>query len=124
VAVLLPGTSFSLDGNYAPARKLIDAGATVALSTDCNPGSSFTESLPLMITLAALKYKMTAAESISAVTVNAACALDRGGKIGQLKPGFPADIVLWNMSDYRELPYHYGVNLVNKVIKRGKTVSE
>ena len=124
VAVLLPGTSFSLAGNYAPARKLIEEGAVVALSTDCNPGSSFTESLPLMITLAGLQYKMTAAESLSAVTVNAACALDRGGKIGQLKAGFPADIVLWNMSDYRELPYHYGVNLVDKVIKRGKIVSE
>ncbi len=122
VAVLLPGTSFSLAGNYAPARKLIDRGATVALSTDCNPGSSFTESLPLMITLAALQYRMTAAESLSAVTVNAACALDRGGKIGQLKPGLPADIALWNMSDYRELPYHYGINLVRIVIKRGKIV--
>jgi len=122
-AVLLPGTCFSLDSNkYAPARKLIESGVTVALSTDCNPGSSFTESLPLMVTLAALKYKMTAAESISAVTVNAACAIDRGGRLGQLIPGLPADIVIWDMQDYRELPYHYGVNLVKSVIKHGKVV--
>ncbi len=124
-AVLLPGTSFSLKSkNYAPARKMIDSGVIVALSTDCNPGSSYTESLQIIVTLAALNYGMTAAEAISAVTVNAACALDRGGKIGQLKPGLPADIVLWNMLDYREMPYHYGINLAKKVIKQGKVAYE
>jgi imidazolonepropionase len=123
VAVLLPGTSFSLNkGHYAPARKMIDSGVAVALSTDCNPGSSYTESLQIIISLAALNYKMTAAEAISAVTVNAACAVDRGGVLGQLRTGRAADIVLWNMDDYRELPYHYGVNLAAKVIKRGKIV--
>lgn len=123
VAVLLPGTCFSLGhSQYAPARKMIDAGVTVALSTDCNPGSSFTESLPIIISLAGLNYKLTAAESISAVTVNAACAVDRGGKIGMLKTGLQADIAVWKMNDYRELPYHYGVNLIHKVIKRGKIV--
>jgi imidazolonepropionase len=101
---------------------MIDAGVTVALSTDCNPGSSYTESLPLMITLAALNYKMTAAESLSAVTVNASCAINRQDLAGQLIPGFPADAVLWNMNDYRELPYHYGINLVRSVIKRGKII--
>jgi imidazolonepropionase len=75
-----------------------------------------------MTTLAALKYRMTAAEILSAVTINAACAIDRGGKIGQLLAGMPADIVLWDISDYRELPYHYAVNLVGKVIKRGKEI--
>ncbi|SYZ72565.1 Imidazolonepropionase [Candidatus Zixiibacteriota bacterium] len=125
VAVLLPGTSFSLNhGHYAPARKMIEGGVTVALSTDCNPGSSYTESLPMIITLAALNYKMTAAEAITAVTVNAACAIDRAAQIGQLRVGLPADLVLWNMNDYRELPYHYGVNPVQKVIKRGKIVYE
>ncbi|UCD93382.1 MAG: imidazolonepropionase [Candidatus Zixiibacteriota bacterium] len=124
-AVLLPGTCFSLgSGRYAPARKMIDSGVIVALSTDCNPGSSFTESLPLMVTLAALHYKMTAAESLSAVTVNAACAIDRGRQIGLLAAGLPADMVIWDMGDYRELPYHYGVNLVRAVIKRGKVVIE
>ncbi len=121
VAVLLPGTTFSLSGKqYAPARKMIDAGVVVALSTDCNPGSSYSESLPIIISLAALQMKMTAAEAISAVTVNAATAIDRAGKIGQLCEGMQADITVWNMADYRELPYHYGVNLVSQVIKKGK----
>lgn len=121
VAVLLPGTSFSLNkGQYAPARKMIEAGVAVALSTDCNPGSSYTESLQIIVTLAALHLGMSAAEAISAVTVNAACAVGRAGLLGTLKPGLQADIVLWNMNDYREMPYHYGVNLAEKVIKRGK----
>lgn len=123
-AVLLPGTTFSLAGNkYAPARKMIEAGVVVALSTDCNPGSSHTESLPLMISLAALQMKMTAAEAISAVTINAACAIKRQDRIGRLEVGCLADMVLWEMDDYRELPYHYGVNLAQLVIKRGKVVS-
>jgi len=122
-AVLLPGTCFSLGLNhFAPARKMIEGGVVVALSTDCNPGSSFTEAMPLMMTLAALNYRMTAAESLSAVTVNAACAVDRGGRIGQLLPGLPADAVIWEMNDYREFPYHYGVNLARTVVKRGKVV--
>jgi len=122
-AVLLPGTCFSLNsGHYARARDMIEAGVIVALSTDCNPGSSFTESLQLMVTLAALNYRMTAAESISAITVNAACAIDRRGKLGQLMTGLPGDVVIWKMCDYRELPYHYGVNLVKNVVKKGKVV--
>ncbi len=120
-AVLLPGTTFSLGGTqYAPARKLIDAGVVVALSTDCNPGSSYTESLGMIVSLAVLQMKLTAAEAISGITVNAAAALDRAGKIGRLVAGLQADIVVWDMEDYRELPYHYGVNLAGKVIKRGK----
>ncbi len=121
VAVLLPGTTFSLSGKqYAPARKMIDEGVIVALSTDCNPGSSCSESLPIIISLAALQLKMTAAEAITAVTVNAAAAVDRIGKIGQLVEGMQADITIWDMGDYRELPYHYGVNLVSQVVKKGK----
>jgi imidazolonepropionase len=122
-AVLLPGTTFSLGGKeYAPARKMIEAGIAVALSTDCNPGSSYTESLSIIISLAAVEMKLIAAEAISAVTVNAAYAIDRAGKIGQLQVGLPADLVIWDMSDYRELPYHYGVNLVKTVVKKGKVV--
>lgn len=125
VAVLLPGTTFSLAGMlYAPARKMIDAGVTVALSTDCNPGSSCTESLPFMISLASLQLKMTAAEAISAVTVNAACAINRGDSLGRLEVGLPADVTIWKMDDYRELPYHYAVNLISKVIKAGKLAVE
>ena len=123
VAVLLPGTAFALGlADVAPARKLIDRGVIVALSTDCNPGSSMTESLPMIISLAALKLKMTAAEALSAVTVNAACAIGKGETLGRLEEGLPADIVVWDMEDYRELPYHYGVNLVEKVVKNGKIV--
>ncbi|MEW6052065.1 MAG: imidazolonepropionase [Candidatus Zixiibacteriota bacterium] len=121
MAVLLPGTSFSLGArHFAPARKMIESGVAVALSTDCNPGSNYSESLPMMISFAAVHYRMTAAEALSAVTVNAACAVGRGGKIGILAAGLPADMVIWDMDDYRELPYHYGVNLVKSVIKNGK----
>jgi len=124
VAVLLPATTFSLAGDkYAPARRMIEAGVTVALSTDCNPGSSHTESMPLVISLAALQMKMTAAEAISAVTVNAACAVNRQNRLGRLEVGCLADLVVWDMRDYRELPYHCGVNLADLVIKRGKVVS-
>lgn len=123
VAVLLPGTTFSLAGSkYAPARKMIEAGVAVALSTDCNPGSSHTESMPMIISLAALQMKLTAAEAISAVTVNSACAIKRQDRIGRLQVGCLADLVLWEIDDYRELPYHYGVNLAQLVIKRGKVV--
>ncbi len=121
VAVLLPGTSFALGlDEAAPARKMIEKGVVVSLSTDCNPGSSMTESMPMIISLAALKLKITAAESLSAVTVNAACAIGIGDRLGRLESGLPADITIWNMKDYRELPYHYGVNLVKTVVKNGK----
>jgi len=123
VAVLLPGTCFSLGlKKYAPARKMIESGVTIALSTDCNPGSNYTESMQIIIALAAQAYRLTAAEALTAVTVNAACALDRGGRLGQILPGLPADLVLWDINDYRELPYHYGVNLAAAVIKKGKVV--
>ncbi len=123
VAVMLPGTSYSLGhGHYAPARKMIDGGVVVAVSTDCNPGSNYSESLPMIMSFAATHLRMTAAEIFSTVTVNAACAIDMGGEIGMLKPNLPADIVIWDMNDYRELPYHYGVNLVSSVIKRGQVV--
>lgn len=122
-AVLLPGTSFALGlKQSAPARKMIDKGVIVALSTDCNPGSSMTESLPMIISLAAVNLHMTAAEAISAVTVNAACAIGQGERLGRLDVDMPADMVIWDMADYRELPYHYGVNLVETVIKNGKVV--
>lgn len=122
-AVLLPGTSFALGlDKTAPARTMIEKGVIVALATDCNPGSSMTESLAMIITLAALKLKMTAAEALSAVTVNAACAIGQGERLGRLESGLPADIAIWDMRDYRELPYHYGVNLVETVIKNGKVV--
>ena len=124
VATLLPGTSFSLRSKqYAPARKLIEAGAIVALATDCNPGSSYSENLPFMTTLASLQMKLTAAETISAITVNAAYAIGLQNRIGRLECGMQADMVLWDMQDYREMPYHYAVNLANIVIKKGNPVN-
>jgi imidazolonepropionase len=123
VAILLPGTTFSLGGKkYAPARRFIEAGVVVALSTDCNPGSSFTESLGIIISLAVVQMNLTVAEALCGVTVNAAHSIDRGDRIGRLEAGMQADMVVWDMKDYRELPYHYGVNLVSRVIKRGKQV--
>lgn len=122
-AVLLPGTSYSLaHGHFAPARKMIDGGVVVAISTDCNPGSNNSESMPMMISFAAVHLKMTAAEALTAATVNAAHAISMGGQVGMLIPGLPADLVIWDMEDYRELPYHYGVNLVLMVVKRGQVV--
>ncbi|PWB71477.1 imidazolonepropionase [candidate division GN15 bacterium] len=119
-AVLLPGTSYSLGSKkYAPARQMIEAGVVVALSTDCNPGSNNSESLAMMMSLASVQMKMTAAESMSAVTVNAAYAVGRDD-IGVLAPGKLADLVIWDAADVRELPYHYGVNLVRTVVKRGE----
>jgi imidazolonepropionase len=78
----------------------------------------------MIITLGALQMKLTAAEALSAVTVNAACAVNRGGKLGQILPGRQADMVVWQMEDYRELPYHYGINLAGTVVKRGKVVAK
>lgn len=123
VAGLLPGAVFFLGSNaYPPARKLLDAGASVFLATDFNPGSSMTQSLPLMMTLGCLFMKMTPAEALMSSTIYGAAALKKADSIGDLLPGYQADIVLWNADDYRQLPYYYGVNLVEMVIKKGRTV--
>jgi imidazolonepropionase len=125
VAVLLPGTSFYLGKEkYARARKMIDEGAAVALSTDFNPGSSPTENLQLIMSLAALKLKMTPEEIWHAVTVNAAYAINRGEEAGRIAIERKADIVIWDAPNYAYIPYHYGVNHVNMVFKAGKVVVE
>ena len=123
VAGLLPGAVFFLGSNaYPPARTLLDAGSSVFLATDFNPGSSMTQSLPLMMTLGCLFMKMTPAEALMSSTIYGAAALKKADSIGDLLPGYQADIVLWNADDYRQLPYYYGVNLVEMVIKKGRTV--
>ncbi|MCD6167158.1 amidohydrolase family protein [bacterium] len=123
VAGLLPGSVFFLSSqNYPPARRLIQAGVPVALATDFNPGTCMSQSMPMMLTLAGLFMKMTPAEAIVAATANGAKAVDRGDQLGNLAEGKPADLVIWNVSDYRQIPYHFGVNLVNVVIKNGKIV--
>ncbi|MDQ0340006.1 imidazolonepropionase [Caldalkalibacillus uzonensis] len=122
VGVLLPGTAFFLMAEFANARKMIDAGVPVALSTDRNPGSSPTESLPLIMNLGCLKMGMTPAEVLAAATINAAHAISRGHEIGSLEPGKQADVVIWDAPNYAYLQYHFGVNLVDTVIKRGQVV--
>ncbi|HBZ01664.1 MAG TPA: imidazolonepropionase [candidate division Zixibacteria bacterium] len=123
VPVLLPGTTFFLGMNQAaPARLMIEKGLPVALATDCNPGSSMTESMQIIMTLGCLEYKMTPAEVLSASTLNAAFAIDKGSEIGSLAPGKFADLVIWDAEDYREIPYHYGGNMVSSVYKKGVKV--
>jgi len=123
IAILLPGAAFGLGlREYAPARKMIDSGVAVALATDFNPGSSMTESMPMILSLSCLMMRMTPAEAITASTINSACAVDKGDVIGSLEPGKRADLVIWDIENYKPLPYHYGVNLVYQVIKNGKVV--
>ncbi|MCE7794015.1 imidazolonepropionase [Salipaludibacillus sp. CUR1] len=123
VAVLLPGTTFYLGKHtYARARKMIEEGVIVSLATDFNPGSSPTENLQLIMTIAALQLKMSPEEIWNAVTVNAAHAIGRTEQAGQLKEGRNADIVIWDAANYKYIPYHYGVNHVNTVLKNGKVV--
>jgi imidazolonepropionase len=123
IAVLLPGTAFFLMKNdYAPARKMIEAGVPVALSTDSNPGSSPTQAMNLILTLACLGMKMKPAEALAAATINAAYAVDRGHLVGSLEVGKQADILIMDAPNYNYIPYHYGINLVEKVFKKGKRV--
>jgi imidazolonepropionase len=120
VAVLLPGVPFHLMTNrYAPARDLIAAGVPVALATDFNPGSCPTLSMQMIIALACRQLKMTPAEAISASTINAAYALDRGDQIGSIEPGKQADLIILGIPNHRQLPYWFGMNLVHQVIKAG-----
>jgi len=122
VAVLLPGTSFFLRTEWAPARSLVDAGCAVALATDCNPGSSPTESLPMILALACLGMGMGVAEAISAVTLNAAAAIGLADELGSIEVGKRADLVVLEAPSYHHVVYHYGVNPVRHVVKNGKIV--
>ena len=109
VATLLPGTMLFLGKTArAPARQLIDANVPVALATDFNPGTSPTPNFPLVLTLGVSQLKLSVAEALVAATVNGAAALSLAGQIGQITPGFSADMALWDVKDVRELPYWYG----------------
>jgi imidazolonepropionase len=120
VANLLPATSFFLmSQRYAPARALIDVGAIVALSTDCNPGSSMTESMSMVMQLATLQMKMTVEESLTAATLNGAASLGLANETGSIEVGKRADIVLIDAPNYLHLVYHFGVNLVHDVFRDG-----
>ena len=123
VANLLPGTSFFLmSQRYAPARALIDAGAIVSLSTDCNPGSSMTESMSMVMQLATLQMRMTVEESLTAATLNGAHSLGMANETGSIEPGKRADIALIDAPNYLHLVYHFGVNLVRAVMRDGEFV--
>jgi imidazolonepropionase len=122
VAVVLPGVSFFLRERYAPVRLLIDAGVPVALATDCNPGSSHTESLPMIMALACLGAGMRSDETLVAATLNAAAALGRADRLGSLEAGKQADLVVLDAPSHAHLVYHFGVNLVRHVVKAGRVV--
>ena len=120
VATLLPGCEFHLGWKrHAPARKLIEAGAIVALATDYNPGTSPTVSMPMILSLACTQLRMTPAEAIAAATINAAFALKRDKRIGSLEAGKQADLAVFTVEDYREIPYYFGMNRCWMTMKRG-----
>jgi len=119
IANLLPGTSFSLGKAYAPARKMIESGVQVALSTDYNPGSCPTENLQLIMQIAALKLKMKPKEIFKAVTINAAKSIDREKSIGSIEKGKKADFVVFDAKNIEYILYHFGVSHTKKVFKNG-----
>lgn len=123
VATLLPGCDFHLGlKKYAPARALIEAGAIVSLATDYNPGTSPTLSMPMILSLACTQLRMTPAEAIAAATINAAYALRREKRLGSLEVGKQADIAVFEVADYREIPYYFGMNHCWMTIKRGHVI--
>lgn len=119
VATLLPGTAFFLNLPYAPARRMIEAGLTVALATDCNPGSNMCENMQMSMALACMGMRMTVEEAITASTLNGAAALGMSDRIGSIEVGKQADVAIFDTADYPGIVYHYGVNQVRAVVKRG-----
>jgi imidazolonepropionase len=123
VATLMPGCDFHLGlKQYAPARSLIDGGAIVSLATDYNPGTSPTLSMPMILSLACTQLRMTRAEAITAATINGAYALRRDKDIGSLEVGKRGDVAIFDVEDYREIPYYFGVNKCWMTIKNGEIV--
>lgn len=119
VATLLPLTAFALKEEYAPARKFIDAGCAVALATDLNPGSCFSGSIPLTIALACIYMKMSVEETLTALTLNGAAAIDRADRIGSIEAGKQGDVVILHFDTLDALPYYVGMNCVDVTIKNG-----
>jgi imidazolonepropionase len=123
VATLLPGASFHLGATkFAPARKLLEAGVTVALATDFNPGTSPTVNMQAILSIAGSSLRMTPEEAFAAATLGGARALRLDDRLGSLTPGKQADLVVYDVEDYRLIPYHYGMNHVRAVIKKGRIV--
>ncbi|KAB2923350.1 MAG: imidazolonepropionase [Bacteroidetes bacterium] len=119
IATVLPGCSLFLNHPYAPARAMIDAGIPVAIATDFNPGSQMCFSMPMMLTLACTQMRLTPEEAVTAATLNGAAALGISAETGSIEPGKNADVVVYDVHDFRTIAYHYGVNHVWKVIKSG-----
>ncbi len=119
VATLLPGCSFTLSAPYPSARRLLERGLTVALATDFNPGTSYCENMQMMLALGISAMGMTLEEALEATTINGARALAFQDEAGSLEVGKRCDVVLWRIGDYRELGYHFGVNLVDQVFIAG-----
>jgi imidazolonepropionase len=122
VATLLPVTAFSLKESYARGRYIIDHGCAVALATDLNPGSCFSESIPLLFALATLYMGITIEEAVTALTINGAAAIDRADRIGSIDMGKVGDLIILEFPSYKYIPYHIGVSCVEKVIKNGNLV--
>lgn len=122
IACLLPATALYLREDAAKGRQMVDEGVAVAISTDCNPGSSPTTSMPLVMNLACISMRLTPAEALVAATMNAACAIKMEDKVGSLEVGKQGDVVMWDISNYQELQYLFGVNHVDKVWKKGELV--
>lgn len=124
VGTLLPITAFSLKEEYAKGRFMLDNGLPVALATDFNPGSCYSESIPLLFSLATLYMELTIEEAVSALTINGAAALGKDKEVGSLELGKKGDLVILDAPSYEHLSYHIGVNIVDKVIKAGKLIKE
>ncbi len=123
IATLLPGANFHLGlRDYPPARRLIGYGAAVALATDFNPGTSPALNMQFVLSLACAQMRMTPAESITAATINGACALRRSESIGSIEAGKQADLVVMGVNDYREIPYYFAVNHCTMTVKRGRLI--
>jgi imidazolonepropionase len=123
IGVMLPGTPFCLMmPEYAPARLMIDSGVSLALATDLNP-NCYVENMQFMIQLACFNMNMTPAEALTAATFNAACAIKKQHLIGSLEKGKQADVLMLNVENYKQIPYHFAVNHVQTIIKKGKIIS-
>ncbi|WP_153721994.1 imidazolonepropionase [Sporosarcina cascadiensis] len=122
IACLLPATALYLREEAAQGRHMIDSGMAVAISTDCNPGSSPTTSMPLVMNLACISMRMTPAEALVAATINAASAIKVEDRAGSLEVGKQGDVVMWDIGSYQELQYLFGVNHVDKVWKEGRKI--
>jgi imidazolonepropionase len=124
VAVSLPCTPFGLGHrDYTPARAFLEAGAALALASDCNPGTAWNESMPFVIALACRYLRLSPAQALVAATLNAACALDLGDRVGSLAPGCAGDVLVLDIPDYRHLGYRFGTNPVALVVKGGEIVA-